>query len=139
MELNLSLKEWYPHSIEKVWKAIATRGGLEAWLMKNDFEPRVGHHCLFRFCDQSNQDHESLVYVIVLELDPPHHMVWSWRNEHEPEASRVTFTLQEVSGGTELHLTHTGPASERLSHKLQEGWPKKVVALQTALLEEPCR
>ena len=133
MDLNVSCKEFYPHPIEKVWNAIATRSGLEAWLMENDFEPRVGHQCLFRFCEQSEQGRESLVYVIVLELNAPHHMVWSWRNEQEPEASRVTFTLQEVSGGTELHLTHTGPVSEELSQGLQEGWPKKVIALQTAL------
>ena len=135
MERNLSFTEFYPHPIEKVWNAIATCRGLEAWLMKNDFEPRVGHECLFRFCEQTKQDRESLVYVTVLELNPPHHMVWSWRNEHEREASRVTFTLQEVSGGTELHLTHTGPISQGLFQDLQDGWPKKIAALQTALVQ----
>ncbi|GJL56986.1 MAG: hypothetical protein NPIRA02_41180 [Nitrospirales bacterium] len=133
MNLNVSIREVYPHPIEKVWETISTQHSLQAWLMENDFEPRVGHQCRFRFCDPTNPEQETLVYVTVLEITPPHSMVWSWRNEHEPEASRVTFTLQEVSGGTELHLTHTGPISRGLFHDLQEGWPKKVASLQKAL------
>ena len=136
MTLNVSIREVFPHPIEKVWDAIATQPGLKAWLMENDFEPRVGHQCHFRLCDPTNRNQETLVYVTVLEMTQPHTMVWSWRNEHEPEASRVTFQLQEVSGGTELHLTHTGPISQGLFHDLQNGWPKKVASLQKTLTAE---
>lgn len=136
MNLNVSIREVYPHPIEKVWETIATQHGLKAWLMENDFEPCVGHQCRFRFCDPTNRDQATLVYVTVLEMTPPHTMVWSWRNEHEPEPSRVTFQLREVSGGTELHLTHTGPISRGLFHDLQDGWPKKVASLQKTLTGE---
>lgn len=135
MNLNLSLKEFYPYPIERVWEALTTQHGLNAWLMENDFEPRVGHQCHFRFCKHDSRDREDVVSVTVLELNPPTHMVWSWRNAQESESSRVTFALQRVSGGTELHLTHTGPVSEGLFDELQEGWPKKVAALQRALAQ----
>jgi len=133
MDLNVSIREVYPHPIEKVWEAVSTQQGLEAWLMKNDFEPRVGHQCQFRFCDPTDQNQERLVYVTVLEMNPPRHMAWSWRNEGEPEPTRVTFTLREVADGTELHLTQTGSVSKGLFDELQEGWPKKLVSLHSAL------
>ena len=37
-----------PHPPEKVWRALTQSSLLEEWLMKNDFQPIVGHRFNFR-------------------------------------------------------------------------------------------
>lgn len=132
-QLDLSFRETYPHPIEKVWEALSTSAGLAAWLMRNDFELRLGHECTFRFCPPGEGDRDRLVYVRVLAIEAPYRMVWSWRNENEPEASKVTFRLREVPAGTELILEHSGPASDRTARELRKGWPAKFAALHVHL------
>ena len=39
---DLKLNVFYPYSPERVWQVITNRNALAAWLMDNDFEPRVG-------------------------------------------------------------------------------------------------
>ena len=39
---------FFPHPPEKVWRALTDPQLLAAWLMPNDFEPRVGHRFTFR-------------------------------------------------------------------------------------------
>ena len=41
-QLDLVFEEVYAHPIEKVWSAVTDTEHLAAWLMQNDFEPRVG-------------------------------------------------------------------------------------------------
>jgi uncharacterized protein YndB with AHSA1/START domain len=36
------------HPPEKVWRALTQAPLIEAWLMKNDFQPTVGHRFNFR-------------------------------------------------------------------------------------------
>ena len=127
-DLDLLLSEVYPHPIDRVWAAIATSEGLEAWLMQNDFEPLVGHRCTFRFC-APDDDSERRVFVEVLEIDAPTRMVWRWRHDGEPQASTVTFSLRRVADGTELTLRHDGPVSDRFASELANGWPGKLAAL----------
>ena len=38
----------YPHSPERVWRALTDPKALAAWLMPNDFAPVVGHRFTFR-------------------------------------------------------------------------------------------
>ncbi len=48
---GLNKEVFYPHSPEKVWLLLTNSRALAAWLMENDFEPRVG--CKFCFYSQS--------------------------------------------------------------------------------------
>lgn len=132
-DIDLSLTEIYPHPVEKVWQAITTQAGLEAWLMQNDFELRIGHECTFRFCASEGSDEDSLVFVRVLEINAPHHMLWRWRNENDPDASLVTFRLREVPEGTELTIEHKGPVSADVERELRKGWPSKLQSLRSHL------
>lgn len=38
----------YPHTPERVWRALTDPKALAAWLMPNDFAPVVGHRFTFR-------------------------------------------------------------------------------------------
>ena len=42
MKRTLKRTVVYPHSIERVWRALTCRDALAQWLMPNDFEPVVG-------------------------------------------------------------------------------------------------
>ena len=37
-----------PHAPRKVWRALTEPALLGAWLMQNDFEPKLGHEFTFR-------------------------------------------------------------------------------------------
>jgi len=132
MNLDLHLEHTYPHPPEKVWRAIATSEGLEAWLMRNDFEPVAGRSFRFFFIDDDTGA-ERTVAAKVLEIDPPRRLVWMWQNDNEAEASRVTIELAPVAEGTCVTLRHTGPVSDDTGGKLTRGWPTKLRNLEIAL------
>ena len=48
---KLNKEVFYSHPPERVWLLLTNRRALAAWLMENDFEPRVG--CKFSFYSQS--------------------------------------------------------------------------------------
>lgn len=107
---DLKLDIFYPYSPERVWKAIANRRALAAWLMENDFEPRVGHK--FRFQAQPQQGVEGTIYCEVIELDEPRSLSYTWRGSFTCKPTIVTWRLLPVDGGTQLQLEHNGFESE---------------------------
>lgn len=137
---DLKLDVFYPYSPERVWKAIANRRALAAWLMENDFEPRVGHK--FRFVSQSQQGVEGTIYCEVIELDEPRSLSYTWRGSFTCKPTIVTWRLLPVDGGTQLQLEHNGFESEvtkfsqpmRLAQARQNNSTFKA-ALETQLLE----
>ena len=107
---DLKLDVFYPYSPERVWQAIANRRALAAWLMENDFEPRVGHK--FRFQAQPQQGVEGTIYCEVIELDEPRSLSYTWRGSFTCKPTIVTWRLLPVEGGTQLQVEHTGFESE---------------------------
>jgi uncharacterized protein YndB with AHSA1/START domain len=103
---------FYPVPREAVWVALTDRRALAEWLEPNDFEPVVGHK--FRFQTDPGACGSGLSLCEVLEVDPPRKLVYSWQhvpskpNKPMPHPTRVTWTLEEVPGGTKLTLEHTG-------------------------------
>lgn len=51
MFAKLKKEVFYPHPPERVWLLLTNSRALAAWLMENDFEPRV--ECKFYFYSQS--------------------------------------------------------------------------------------
>jgi uncharacterized protein YndB with AHSA1/START domain len=45
---SIIIEREMPHPPEKVWRALTQSPLLEEWLMKNDFQPVVGHRFNFR-------------------------------------------------------------------------------------------
>jgi uncharacterized protein YndB with AHSA1/START domain len=90
--------------IQKVWDAVATSKGLEAWWMPNTFEPILGHE----FVLHTGQFGDSPCKVTVVE--PPHHLVFTWGKDWS-----LAFELRETGGKTELTLIHSGWDSDAVT------------------------
>lgn len=122
-----------PQPPEQVWRAIADRDGLAAWMFPNDFEPRVGHRFTFRV--PANERFDGLTVACeVLELDPPRRLAFSWSAGGPVVDTRVTFTLAPDGAGTRLTLDHSGfdfghERGEQAFHGASFGWAKMLGTL----------
>ncbi len=94
----------YPHPPSRVWAALTDAEALAAWLMPNDFAPRVGHRFSLRADPAPGFD--GVVRCQVLELDPPTRMVWSWAGGNIDTV--VRFELAAAGDGTRLTVEQTG-------------------------------
>lgn len=101
---KLSKEVFYPHSPERVWQVITDSRALAAWLMENDFEPRVG--CKFCFYDRTLPGIDTNIRCEVIEIDEPKRLVYTWQDCMMSQPSIVTWTLKAVEGGTQLRLQH---------------------------------
>ncbi len=103
---DIRLERFYPHPIERVWTAIATSKGIGAWLMPNDFEPRLGHRFQLRW--KKVPGWRGYVECEVLEIAPPHRLVYSWKGDEKKSPQTVRWTLEAKGDGTRLLLEHDG-------------------------------
>jgi uncharacterized protein YndB with AHSA1/START domain len=132
MRLDISMEESYPVPIERVWQALTDPRMIELWLMRpNGYEAKVGAR--FALGEPPRADCRGHVECEVLELSPPHRMVWSWRGADDPETTRLVIELQANVRGTRLTLRHTGEADERTVRKTTGGWTDKLAALTELL------
>jgi uncharacterized protein YndB with AHSA1/START domain len=132
MKLDLNLEERFEQPIDEVWAAITDAGVLGRWLMENDFEPQVGRPFTLR---HGGAAAGGAIACVVLELDPPRRMVWSWSKGDEPDQrpSRVTFELRPHGDGTLLKLKHTGSAGDAAGELATQRWPILISALRSLL------
>ena len=132
MKLDLNLEERFEQPIDEVWAAITDAGVLGRWLMENDFEPQVGRRFTLR---RGGAGPSGAIECVLLELDPPRRMVWSWSKGDEPDErpSRVAFELRPDGGGTLLILKHTGSAGDDAGQLATQRWPILLSALRSLL------
>ena len=121
----------YPHPITRVWSALTDTHALARWLMPNDFEPRLCHRFTLIVAPEHGWD--GTIACEVVTLEPPHRLAFTWVSSH-PDAppTLVTFTLEEVAGGTRLRLEHSGfaaggPAGLTIRDILASGWGSKLL------------
>jgi uncharacterized protein YndB with AHSA1/START domain len=98
------MEVFYPYSPQKVWQVLTNRQALAAWLMENDFEPRLGHK--FQFQHSTLPGLEGNIDCEVIELDEPRKLAFTWYDKMMSLPSIVTWTLKPVDGGTQLQLEH---------------------------------
>lgn len=135
MQLDVVIEETFPHPIEAVWAALTDAHEHAVWLMRSDFEPRVGKR--FSFHAESEQPGwRGWVDCTVLELDPPRRMVWSWVATDDGMATTVTFELAGIDGGTQLTLRHEGDTNASFAAFYGSGWPVKLGDLRRRLAGE---
>ncbi len=106
-----------PHPPEKIWRALTTPHLIAEWLMKNDFEPVVGHRFNLRG-DWGGVDCQ------LLEIEPRKRLSYSWAaNGLE---SVVTWTLAPTGAGTRLRMEQRGfrADQEPFYQDAQMGWQK---------------
>lgn len=104
MKEQVKLSVFYPHPPEKLWQALTDCRILNAWMMKNDFEPRIGHQ--FKFESNSLPGIKTIIHCEVVELEKPKRLAYTWLDEMTSEPSLVTWILNPVEGGTQLQLQH---------------------------------
>lgn len=126
MKRDLHFEAVYQHPIEKVWGAITTSEALSQWLMPNDFKLSIGHE--FQFRTKPAPGFDGIVHCVVMEIQPPHKLVYSWQGGGVDTV--LTWTLESVPGGTRLTLDHTGFRGIRgffVSAILGKGWGSRIL------------
>ena len=104
MSQAVKLDVFYPYPPERVWQVLTDRRALAAWMMENDFEPKLGHK--FQFYSQPLLGVTTTIHCEVVELEEPTRLVYTWQESPTAEPSLVIWSLTPVTGGTQLSLKH---------------------------------
>jgi uncharacterized protein YndB with AHSA1/START domain len=115
-----------PHPAEKIWRALTQGQLIQEWLMKNDFQPVIGHSFKFRA-------EWGTVECEVTEVEPYRTLAYTWA-AYGLE-SVVTWTLTPTASGTLLRMEHSGfrPDQEQAFQGAKAGWKQFVGALEQVL------
>ncbi len=122
-----------PHPPEKIWRAPTTSHLIAEWLMRNDFEPHLGH--CFTFHAAPVPGWSGVVNCEVLRLDGSRVLAYSWGDGSESDSglkSVVTWTLTPQAGGTHVRMEQSGfrPKDETGYKGMGTGWPRIVARLE---------
>jgi uncharacterized protein YndB with AHSA1/START domain len=115
-----------PFPPEKIWRALTQPHLIEEWLMKNNFNPVVGHRFNLR-ADWGAVDCQ------VLEVEPQKTLSYTW-GDHDLK-SVVTWTLTPTRTGTHLRMEQSGFRKDqpRYYHGAKGGWPRFFANLEQVL------
>ena len=118
--LSLVIERAMPHPPEKVWRALTEGKLIDEWLMKNDFQPIVGHRFHFRSTPVPNWD--GIIEGKVLEVEPNSRLAYTWASMGLE--SVVTWTLTPSADGTHVRMEQTGfPSEQSANYKgAKYGW-----------------
>jgi len=123
----------FPHSPEKMWRALTQPHLIQEWLMKNDFAPHVGHRFNLR------GDWGGVLDCEVLAVEPNKTLSYTWNFAHDDPAynlqSVVTFTLTATRTGTHLRMEQSGfrPGQPQAYGGAQAGWQQFFAKLEQVL------
>ena len=122
-----------PFPPEKLWRALTQPHLIEEWLMKNDFEPVVGHSFNLR------GEWGGVLDCEVLAVEPNRTLSYprDFANDDPAYAlkSVVTFTLTPTGAGTHLRMEQTGfrPDQQPYYRGAKVGWPQFLAKLEQVL------
>jgi uncharacterized protein YndB with AHSA1/START domain len=122
-----------PHPPEKIWRALTQPHLIAEWLMKNDFEPVVGH----RF--NLHGEWGGVLDCEVLTIEPNKTLSYTWNFAHDDAAynlkSVVTFTLTPTGAGTRLRMEQVGfrPDQKQAFGGARVGWQQFFTKLEQVL------
>jgi uncharacterized protein YndB with AHSA1/START domain len=123
----------FAHPPERLWRALTQPHLIAEWLMKNDFEPAVGH----RF--NLSGDWGGVLDCEVLAVEPNRTLSYTWNFAHDDPAynleSVVTFTLTPTSTGTHLRMEQAGfrPDQKQAFGGAKAGWQQFLANLEQVL------
>jgi uncharacterized protein YndB with AHSA1/START domain len=106
---SLVIEREMPHPPEKIWRALTQGPLVEEWLMKNDFQPVVGH--TFNFRSTPVPGWNGIIDSEVLLIEPNSRLSYSWSTMGMN--SVVTWTLTPTKAGTHVRMEQTGFRSEQ--------------------------
>jgi uncharacterized protein YndB with AHSA1/START domain len=122
-----------PHPPEKLWRALTQPHLMAEWLMKNDFQPVVGHRFNLR------GDWGGVLDCEVLTIEPNKSLSYTWDFAHDDAAfnlkSIVTFTLTATRTGTHLRVEQAGfrPTQKQAHGGAKYGWQQFLTKLDEVL------
>jgi uncharacterized protein YndB with AHSA1/START domain len=105
---TLVIEREVPHPPEKIWRALTQSSLIEEWLMKNDFQPVVGHRFSFRATPVPNWS--GVIDSEVLVVEPNSRLSYSWGSMGLETV--VIWTLTPTASGTHLRMEQSGFRSE---------------------------
>jgi uncharacterized protein YndB with AHSA1/START domain len=116
------------HPPEKIWRALTQGQLMDEWLMKNDFQPIVGHKFSFRSTPVGSWN--GVIDCEVLAVEPNKKVSYTW-NALGLE-SVVVWTLAATSGGTLVRMEQSGfRADQEAAYKgANYGWQKFIGSLE---------
>jgi len=133
MAASIKHQLFFPHPPEAVWEYLTNAELMELWLMKNDFQPIIGHSFQFRINPVPSLDFDGIVYCKVLDIVPFKRLSYSWKLGPGDGTinfdSVVSWELQPKDKGTELLLDHGGFAimkNPAIFNSMNEGWLKNM-------------
>jgi uncharacterized protein YndB with AHSA1/START domain len=89
----------FPASPAEVWEALTEPERLEEWFASEvSLDARPGGEGIFRWGDGDERR------AVVRELEPEERLVLDWEDD-----GQVVLELEEVDGGTHLHVVETSP------------------------------
>ena len=114
----------FSHAPEKLWRALTQPHLIEEWLMKNDFQPVVGHHFNLRAAPQPGWN--GVIDCEVLVVEPNRTLSYTWVSGEGELAikSVVTLSLTSKGAGTLLRMEQTGfrPDQQQNYQGAKYGW-----------------
>jgi uncharacterized protein YndB with AHSA1/START domain len=131
---SLVIEQEMRHSPAKVWRALTQGALIEEWLMKNDFQPIVGHRFNFRATPMPNWN--GVLDCEVLAVEPNKRLSYTW-NASGGEAATgiktvVTWTLTPTKTGTLVRMEQSGfrPEDEANYQGARYGWQRFSAGLE---------
>jgi uncharacterized protein YndB with AHSA1/START domain len=117
-----------PHPPEKIWRALTEGRLIDEWLMKNDFQPVVGHRFSFRATPVPGWN--GIIEGEVLAVEQNSRLSYSWSSMGME--SVVIWTLTPTGSGTHVRMEHAGfPSEESASYKgAKYGWTSFIGKLE---------
>jgi len=125
---SLTIEREMPHPPEKIWRALTQIPLIEQWLLKNDFEPVVGHRFNFRAPPMPNWN--GVIDCEVLAVEPTSRLSYSWSSMGLKNI--VNWTLTPTKGGTHVRMEQTGFPSENSPYYkgANYGWQNFITKLE---------
>lgn len=123
---SVLIEHEFPHSPEKIWRALTQPHLLQEWLMESDFKPVVGHDFNFRA-------EWGAVECKVLVIEPNKTLSYSWAAFGLE--SIVIWSLTPTSTGTLLRMEQEGFRSDQQQayNGAKHGWRKFFSNLESVL------
>ena len=121
----------FPHSAEKVWRALTESPLVSQWLMKNDFEAAPRKKFQFRADPVPHWD--GIIDCEVLVVDPLKQLSYTWRSMGLD--SVVLWTLTPADGGTRVRMEQSGfrPGQTAAYQGASYGWQRFFTGLEHLL------
>jgi len=126
----------FPHPAEKLWRALTQPHLISEWLMKNDFQPVIGH----KF--NLNGDWGGVIDCEVVAIEPNRKLSYSWNVANDDPLysleSIVTMTLTPTEAGTLLRVEQTGfrPNQKQAYGGAHAGWKMFLGQLEEVVARE---